>query len=108
AEFASRSVISTPPRSVRDYSAHARLVIFVETHRLRTADAERDQGVCRKASLHTIRESRIASSPQDKMIDSTASRSLALRAARPTHRVQRISIRSLRLIQALGLPTALH
>ena len=55
-----------------------------------------------------IRDSRIASSPQDKMIDSTASRILALRAARPTHRVQRISIRSLRLIQALGLPTALH
>jgi hypothetical protein len=41
------------------------------------------------------------------MIDSTASRILALRAARPSHRVPRISIRSLQLIQAFGLPTAL-
>ena len=36
------------------------------------------------------------------MIDSTASLILALRAARPSHRVPRISIRSLRLIQAFG------
>jgi hypothetical protein len=43
AVFASRSVTSTPPRFARDYSARARLVIFVETHRLRTSDAERDQ-----------------------------------------------------------------
>ncbi len=64
AVFASRSVISMPPRSVRDYSAHAKLVIFVETHRLRTADAERDQGVSQKPSLRAIRESRIASSPR--------------------------------------------
>ena len=64
AVFASRSVISTPPRFVRDYSAHARLAVFVETHRLRTSDAERDQGVSRKPSLHAIRESRIASSPR--------------------------------------------
>jgi hypothetical protein len=64
AEFASRSVISMPPRFARDYSAHARLVIFVETHRLRNSDAERDQGVSRKPSLHAIRESRIASSPR--------------------------------------------
>ena len=70
AAFASRSVISTPPRFARDYSAHARLVIFVETHRLRTADAERDQGASRRPSSHAIRESRIASSPQGKMIDS--------------------------------------
>ena len=39
-------------------------------------------------------------------IDSTASRILALRAARPSHRVPRISIRSLQLTQAFGLPTA--
>ena len=70
--FASRSAISTPPRFARDYSARATLVIFVETHRLRTSDAERDQGVSRKPSLHAIRESRIASSPRDKMIDSFA------------------------------------
>jgi hypothetical protein len=42
--FASRSVISRPPRFARDYSARATLVIFVETHWLRTSDAERDQG----------------------------------------------------------------
>ena len=35
----------------------------MERHRLRTSDAERDQGVSRKPSLHLIRESRIASSP---------------------------------------------
>ena len=140
AAFASRSVISTPPRFARDSSARARLAVFAETHRLRTSDAERDQGVSRKPSLHAIRESRIASSPRDKMIDSilpalglcptlrivyvaplprapsirslpftsasrlahlsrsipigsvdsTASRILAPRAARPSHRVPRI------------------
>src|SRR5438093_12875532 len=52
AAFASRSVISTPPRFERDYSAHATLAVFAETHRLRTSDAERDQGVSRKPSLH--------------------------------------------------------
>ena len=67
AAFASRSVVSTPPRFARDYSAYARLVISVETPRLRTSDAEHDQGVSRKPSLHAIRESRIASSPRDKM-----------------------------------------
>ena len=36
------------------------------------------------------------------MIDSPASRILALPAARPSHRVPRISIRSLQLIQAFG------
>ena len=41
-------------------------------------------------------------------IDSTASRILALGAARPSHRVPRISIRSLQLIQALGLRIALR
>lgn len=87
AAFASRSVISTPPRFARDYSTHARLVISVETPRLRTSDAEHDQGVSRKPSLHAIRESRIASSARDKMVDSTASCTLALRAARPSHRV---------------------
>ena len=70
AVFASRSVISTPPRFARDYSARARLVIFVETPRLRTSDAEHDQGVSRKPSLHPIRESRIASSLRHKMIPS--------------------------------------
>ena len=70
AAFASRFVISTPPRFARDYSAHARLVISVETPRLRTSDAEHDQGVSRKPSLHAIRESRIASSSRDKMIPS--------------------------------------
>ena len=79
----------------------------METHRLRTADAERDQGVCRKASLHAIRESRIASSPQDKMIDSTASRILALRAARLSHRVPAFRFVRAKLIQAFGLATVL-
>ena len=60
AAFASRSVISTPPRFARDYCAHARLVICVETPRLRTSDAEHDEGASRKPSLHAIRESRIA------------------------------------------------
>ena len=61
--FASRSVISTPPRFGRDYTARATLGVFAETHRLRTSDAERDQGVSRKPSLPAIRESRRASSP---------------------------------------------
>src|SRR2546430_8530980 len=64
AAFASKSVISTPLHFARDYSAHATLAVFAETHRLRTSDAERDQGVSRKPSLHAIRESRIASSPR--------------------------------------------
>jgi hypothetical protein len=42
AAFASRSVISMPPRFARDYSACATLVISVGTHRVRTSDAERD------------------------------------------------------------------
>src|SRR5262249_37309158 len=87
AAFSLRSVISTPLRFAKDYCAHARLAIFVETPRLRTSDAEYDAGVFRKPSLHAIRESRIASRPRDKMIDSIASRILALRAARPSHRV---------------------
>src|SRR4030095_5407007 len=41
------------------------------------------------------------------MIDSTAARILALRAARPSHRVPRISIPSLQLIHAFGPPTPL-
>ena len=65
AVFASRFVISTPPRFARDYFADARFVISVETHRLRTSDAEHDEGASRKPSLHAIRESRIASSPLD-------------------------------------------
>src|SRR6266550_5657067 len=64
AVFASRSVISTPPRFERDYSARATLAVFAETHRLRTSDAECDRGVSRKPSLRAIRESRIASSPR--------------------------------------------
>src|SRR5206468_12149548 len=48
--FASRSVISTPPRFARDYFACATRAVFAETHRLRTSDAEHDQGVCRKPS----------------------------------------------------------
>ena len=83
AGFASRSVISRPPRFGRDYCAHARLAIFVGTHRLRTSDAEHDHGVSRKPSLHAIRESRIASSPRDKMIDSI----LPALGLRPTLRV---------------------
>src|SRR4029077_19929641 len=54
----------------RDYSARATLVIFVETHRLRTSDAERDQGVSQKPSLHAIRESRIALRQRGETIDS--------------------------------------
>jgi hypothetical protein len=83
AAFASRSVISKPPRFARGYFAHAKLVISVETPWLRTSDAEHDEGVSRKPSLHAIRESRIASSPRDKMIP------------------------SLQLIQAFGPPTPL-
>jgi hypothetical protein len=63
AAFASRSVISTPPRFAKDYSAHAKLAISVETPLLRTSDAEHDEEVSRKPFLHAIRESRIASSP---------------------------------------------
>src|SRR4051812_22738968 len=66
AASASRSVISTRPRFVRDYSAHATPLIFVEMHRLRASDAERDQGVSRTPSCDAIPESRIASSPRDK------------------------------------------
>jgi hypothetical protein len=51
AAFASKSVILTPPRFGKDYSAHARLVISVETPRVRTSDAEHDQGVSRKPSF---------------------------------------------------------
>ena len=87
AAFVSRSAISTLPRFARDYSAPATLAVFVEALRLRTSDAEHDEGVSRKPSLHAIRESRIESSPREKMIDSTASRILALRAGRPSHRV---------------------
>jgi len=114
AAFASRSVISTPPDFAKDYSAHATLVIFVETHRLQTADAERAQGVSRKPSIHAIRESRIASSPRKKWLTGArrlsgcadalyfsvqrvgglhwldSIRILALRAARPSHRVTRV------------------
>src|SRR6266513_2052865 len=50
AVFASRSVISTPLRFARDYSARASLAVFVKTHRLRTSDAERVQGLSRKPS----------------------------------------------------------
>src|SRR6266576_6660368 len=46
--FASRSVISTPLRFARDYSARASLAVVVETHPVRTSGAERDQGVSRK------------------------------------------------------------
>src|SRR6476659_4681371 len=60
AVFAWRSVISTPPRFVRDYSAPATLAVFLGTHRLRISDAERDQGASRKPSWNAIRESRIA------------------------------------------------
>src|SRR6266576_4202146 len=70
AVFASRFVISTPPRFARDYSARARLAVFVETHRVRTSDAARDRGVSRKPSRDAIRDSRIASKLRDKMIDS--------------------------------------
>ena len=55
----------------------------METSRLRISDAEHDEGVSRKPSLHAIRESRIASSLWDKMIP------------------------SLQLIQAFGPPTPL-
>jgi hypothetical protein len=38
--FASRSVISLPPRFAKDYSAHATLVIFAETHPLETYERD--------------------------------------------------------------------
>src|SRR4029077_18925914 len=75
--------ISTPPRFARDYSARATLAVFLGTHRLRISDAEHDQGVSRKPSLHAIRESRIASSPPDNMIDSI----LPALGLRPTLRI---------------------
>ena len=110
AAFASRSVTSTPPRFARDHSASARLVIFVETHRLRTSDAEHDHGVSRKPSLHAIRESRIASSPRDKMIDSI----LPALGLRPTLRVAYVAplpraplTRLHRAFSPLGLPVHL-
>jgi len=59
AVFASRSAISKPPRFVRDHSARATLAVIVETHWLRTSDAERDRGASRKPSWDAIRESRI-------------------------------------------------
>ena len=83
AAFASRSVISMPPRFARDYSVRATLAAFAETHLLRTSDAERDQRVSRKPSLHAIRESRIASSPRGKTIDSI----LPALGLRPTLRI---------------------
>ncbi len=48
AVFASRFVISTPPRFAKDYSAPATLAVFVETLRLRISYAARGQGVSRK------------------------------------------------------------
>ena len=109
AASASRSVISTLPRFARDYSARAKLVIFVETHRLRISDAERVQGVSRKPSLHAIRESRIASSPRDKMINSILPLGL-----RPTFRIayvaryQRAALTRLHpAFSPLGLPAHL-
>ena len=51
AVFASRSVISTPPRFAINYSVRATLAVFAETHRLRTSDVERDQEVSRKPSV---------------------------------------------------------
>jgi len=41
AVFVSRSAILKPLRFARDYSARATLAVAVETHRLRTSDAER-------------------------------------------------------------------
>src|SRR5438874_13171103 len=69
AVFASRSVISTPPRFARDYSARARLAVFVETHRVRTSDAARDRGVSRKPSSDATRDSSKASRLPHKKID---------------------------------------
>ncbi len=42
------------------------LAVFLETHRLRISDAERDQGVSRKPFWNAIRDSRIASTPADQ------------------------------------------
>jgi hypothetical protein len=51
AGFASRSAILKPPRFAINYSVRATLVVFAETHRLRTSDVERDQEASRKPSL---------------------------------------------------------
>ena len=51
AVFVSRSVISKPPRFATDHSARAALAVAVETLRLRTSDAEREQEVFRKPCL---------------------------------------------------------
>ena len=71
AVFASRSVISKRLRFAKDFSAPATLVIFAGTHLPPTSDAERDQVASQKPFEDSIRESRIASSPSDKLIDST-------------------------------------
>src|SRR5262245_5104817 len=50
AAFVSRSATSKPPRFARDHSAAATLAVFVETHQVRTSDAECDQEVSRNSS----------------------------------------------------------
>lgn len=98
AAFVSKSVILMPPRFGTDFSSHARLVAFVETHQVRTFDAERDHEVFRKPSLHAIRESRIARVRTLHGEFSTGPaatlRCLSLSSARQTQRVQRIRLRS--------------
>jgi hypothetical protein len=67
AVFASRSVISMPPRFAKDYSARATFAVFVETHRLRTLMPNVIRECPESYPYMLIRESRIVSSPRDKM-----------------------------------------
>jgi len=60
------------------------LAVFAETHRLRTSDAERDQGVSRKPFRDIIREPRIASGPAEAK---ELTRSLPALGLRPTLRI---------------------
>src|SRR6266498_265101 len=83
AAFVSRSAILTPLRFAINYSVRATLAVFAETHRLRTSDVERDQEASRKPSLRCYTGITYSIKSVDKMI------------------------RSLQLIQAFGLPTAL-
>ena len=59
------------------------------------------------ALILAFRAARLSRSIPMGSIDSTASRTLALRADRLSHHVPSISIRSLQLLQAFGLPTPL-
>ena len=96
----------TPPCFARDYSAPATHAVSVETHRLRTSDAELDRAASRKPSWVAIRESRMVSSPRGKLIDLIASPYSRPSRCLSISSLPRISIHSFQLIQAFGRSTA--